>query len=335
MNESIRPREAGILKGVPWLPWVVGTAACAALVLGVIYRTEEREFLHLAKRIEPGLLGLALVLQSTTYLTQGLVWRMTARAAGHPLTLGKSYQLSLASLFVDQAIPTAGISGMSMASGALARTGMPAPAVAAAILVNLSMYYLAYAACMALALGIALPRGQLPGWLMLPMLAFVLVRLGMAWFVIAPPQGAGGRLRQRLRRSRTSGRVLDFFANADRAPFRDRGLLVRTCALHGATFLLDAATLWVAVLALGESAPVGGLFASFMISTFFRTIGIMPGGLGSFEAASVLSLKSIGLPLPLALSATLLFRGLSFWLPMIPGLICSRRLLGGAPAVDS
>jgi len=39
--------------------------------------------------------------------------------------------------------------------------------------------------------------------------------------------------------------------------------------------------------------------------------------------------------LPLALSATLLFRGLSFWLPMIPGLICSRRLLGAAPALDS
>jgi Mg2+-importing ATPase len=54
---------------------------------------------------------------------------------------------------------------------------------------------------------------------------------------------------------------------------------------------------------------------------------IMPGGLGTFETASVMSLKSIGLPLPVGLSATLLFRGLSFWLPMIPGLFCSRHLL--------
>jgi len=36
----------------------------------------------------------------------------------------------------------------------------------------------------------------------------------------------------------------------------------------------------------------------------------------------------IGVPLPVALSATLLFRGLSFWLPMLPGVWCSRRVMG-------
>jgi Mg2+-importing ATPase len=86
--------------------------------------------------------------------------------------------------------------------------------------------------------------------------------------------------------------------------------------------------IWVAARALGVVASPGGVFASFMVSRLFRTIGIMPGGLGTFEASSVMTLKSIGLPLPVGISATLLFRGLSFWLPMIPGLICARRLLG-------
>ena len=328
MPAAARLPEPGGLKARPWLAWIVGGAACTALVLVVTHRTEEREFLRLTEKIEPAWLGLALLLQAGTYLTQGLVWRLAARAAGHSVTLVKSCELSLASLFVDQALPSAGISGLTMASGALARTGMPAPAVAAAILVNMSMYYLAYAFCMALALGIAMPRGYLPGWVMLPMLGFVAVRLGMAWFVISTPGGRCGGLRGTLRRSKNFARLLDFFASADRSPFRDHRLLGRTFALHGATFLLDAATLWVAVLALGESVPVGGMFASFMVSTFFRTIGIMPGGLGTFEAASVVSLKSIGLPLPVALSATLLFRGLSFWLPMVPGMMASRHLLG-------
>jgi hypothetical protein len=44
------------------------------------------------------------------------------------------------------------------------------------------------------------------------------------------------------------------------------------------------------------------------------------GGLGAFEAASVLTLKVAGV----SLAATLLFRGLSFWLPMVPGLVFSR-----------
>ena len=62
-----------------------------------------------------------------------------------------------------------------------------------------------------------------------------------------------------------------------------------------------------------------------MISTLLRTVGIVPGGLGTFEAASVLTLRVIGVPLATALAATLLFRGLSFWLPMVPGLIFSRQ----------
>ena len=57
------------------------------------------------------------------------------------------------------------------------------------------------------------------------------------------------------------------------------------------------------------------------------TISIVPGGLGAFEAMSVLSLRAVGVELPVALAATLLFRGLSFWLPMLPGALLARSLL--------
>jgi Mg2+-importing ATPase len=91
-----------------------------------------------------------------------------------------------------------------------------------------------------------------------------------------------------------------------------------------AIVLLDAATVWVLIRSLGEVASPTGVFASFMISTLLRTIGIVPGGLGTFEAASVVTLKLAGVPVGVALVATLLFRGLSFWLPMVPGLVFSR-----------
>jgi Mg2+-importing ATPase len=55
-------------------------------------------------------------------------------------------------------------------------------------------------------------------------------------------------------------------------------------------------------------------------------VGMVPGGLGTFEAASVLTLKLVGVPTVVALAATLLFRGLSYWLPMVPGLIISNRV---------
>jgi hypothetical protein len=47
-------------------------------------------------------------------------------------------------------------------------------------------------------------------------------------------------------------------------------------------------------------------------------------GLGTFEASAIWTIQMAGASLPAAASVTLLFRGLSFWLPMLPGAWCSR-----------
>jgi Mg2+-importing ATPase len=46
----------------------------------------------------------------------------------------------------------------------------------------------------------------------------------------------------------------------------------------------------------------------------------------------VLTLAATGVSLATALSATLLFRGLSFWLPMAPGVWASRRAMTSSRA---
>lgn len=105
-----------------------------------------------------------------------------------------------------------------------------------------------------------------------------------------------------------------------------------------AIILLDTSTIWVLVRALGALASPSGVFTSFVASTLLRTLSIVPGGLGVFEAASVVTLQRTGISLPVSLAATLLFRGLSFWLPMAPGLLFAqaskgtgRRLSGDDP----
>jgi len=62
-----------------------------------------------------------------------------------------------------------------------------------------------------------------------------------------------------------------------------------------------------------------------MLSTLARTLGPVPGGLGIFEAASVATLKLMGVPIAAGLAATLLFRGFSYWLPMAQGILLARR----------
>lgn len=333
-NEKADDLRVTVLPPLPWLIWLVGAAACAALILVVTHLTEEQEFLRLLRQIDPRWLALALLLQSSTYVMQGIVWRVVLRATGHAVSMAKACELSLATLFVDQALPSAGISGVALVSGALSRLGMPRAVVVSAVLVDVAMYYLAYAFCMAVALGVALYHSYLPGWVSVIMLLFVLIGSGVAWFVMALPSGGMDGLKNRLRRFAKVARLLDWVEDAHPGSFQNKRVQVQAFAYHVVVFVLDAATIWVAARALGVTASVGGVFASFMVSTLFRTIGIMPGGLGTYETASVMTLRSIGLPLPVGLSATLLFRGLSFWLPMLPGLVCSRRLLKEAREVE-
>jgi uncharacterized protein (TIRG00374 family) len=99
------------------------------------------------------------------------------------------------------------------------------------------------------------------------------------------------------------------------------------CFIQLAIILLDAGTVWTLIIALGADVSPLRLFASFMISDLLRSMSFIPGGLGPFEAASVITLRMAGAGLAVALSATLLFRAPSFWLPLVPGFIFSRGLM--------
>jgi uncharacterized membrane protein YbhN (UPF0104 family) len=59
------------------------------------------------------------------------------------------------------------------------------------------------------------------------------------------------------------------------------------------------------------------------------TIAPAPGGLGTFEAGSMAMLTLLCVPVESALAATLLLRGFTFWLPMLPRLRLARRGISG------
>ncbi|MCU1617015.1 MAG: serine/threonine protein kinase, partial [Frankiales bacterium] len=50
------------------------------------------------------------------------------------------------------------------------------------------------------------------------------------------------------------------------------------------------------------------------------------GGLGAVEGALVAGLTAIGIPTPTAIAATLVARVLTFWLPVVPGIVAFRLL---------
>jgi uncharacterized protein (TIRG00374 family) len=309
-----------------WLPWVFGSAILIGVVIVGIHFSETKDLVRLVQTSRPRWILVATILQVLTYLAQGEVFRAPVRVTKHRVGAKLVYQLSLVKLFMDQALPSAGISSTVFVSKSLQRNGIPRDVVAASMVLNLASYHIAYIVCLLTALAITTATGH-ANWIVLVIsVLFLLFAVGLVAAVIAISAGKCRKQAALLERVPVVRSAMQFLKDADARLTQNLRLLLVTSFWQIVIFLLDAATMWVLILALGERASMKGVYASFMISSLLRTMGVVPGGLGTFEATSVLTLRMIGVAIPVALSATLLFRGLTFWLPMLPGLWLSKNI---------
>lgn len=302
----------------------------AAVLLVVLNAAEGREFLTRLQHADPGWLAVAILLQSLTYVAQGETWRAVARRARWPLAMPLASGLSLAKLFTDQALPSAGLSGTVLMAQALRSRGMPRVALVSGVIVTVVSYHAAYVVSLAAAVAIAWRAGELnaamlSGAILWAAIEVAISAAGLSWAGRAPRRGSWAA---RLKPARVAFR---FLTGAEPRLVREPRLLAETTVYQLAIVILDALTLLVLVWSVGGDGPIHLIFAAFVFATLFRNLGVVPGGLGTFEAAAVIGLRAVGLSLPVALSATLLFRGLSFWLPMLPGIYLVRRLTRRRP----
>jgi uncharacterized membrane protein YbhN (UPF0104 family) len=318
-NKAIGKRKPGARR----ISWLFGLAILAAVALFVTHRSEEGEFVRLAAHVRPAWLILGLLLQMGTYVVDAHIWQRIIVQAGISRPLRSYLSMGFAKLFMDQVVPSGGISGTLLVVRALDRRGIPRGSSMAAIVVDLISYYAAYVVALAVALGVIGARGELPLSIILPAAVFAPVAAGIP--TVLGLVSRGRTLPKWVQRLPIIGPGLRALAEATSTIAHDVSLIARCAGFQVAIFLLDAGTLWIMLRALGLRVHPAQVFASFMLSTLARTLGPMPGGLGIFEAASVATLKLMGVPIAAGLAATLLFRGLSYWLPMAPGFLLARR----------
>lgn len=317
--------SATIRKG-RWLAWLVGLAALVSVILLATHFSEERALARLLRNAKPEWLALALALQSLTYLCETRIWRALIHSAGERLSMAKAMGLSIGKLFIDQALPSGGLSGTLFFVQNLSRSGIRKATAMAGLAVATLSYYGAYLVCLAIALAVAAAYGTLHPPLVWTFVAFA---LGSALFcaaIVYLLRRGALPFASLIKRVPTLQRGALQLRRADLHLVRDPRLLSKALGWQAIIFLLDSTTLWLCLLATGVFCDPAEIFASYMFASLFRTLAFLPGGLGAFEAASVLTLKAAGVSVVEGLTATLLFRGLSFWLPMLPGMLAATRM---------
>ena len=99
----------------------------------------------------------------------------------------------------------------------------------------------------------------------------------------------------------------------------DRALLKRVLLWASLNWLLDAASLWVFILAFDGSIEIDALLIAFGLANIFAVIPLTPGGLGIVEGVYIPTLVGFGLPRRVATLSVASYRLAQLWLPILLG----------------
>ena len=248
---------------------------------------------------------VALALSASTYV--GATISLSGFVADR-LSFFRTLLVQVAGSFITLVTPAA-VGGAALNIRYLQRKKIPAAVAAASVgvaqVVAFVLHIVLIVVFAAVAGSSAKEHIQPPRWAWFVLAALVVLALA----VLAIP---AGRRALRARVSPTLGQVLPRLLDVAQQP-------VKLAQGIGGALLLSLSyilCLAACVAAFGRSVPIASIAVVYLTGSAIGSILPTPGGLGGVEAALTAGLTAAGLPGAVAVSSVLLFRLLTFWLPV-------------------
>ena len=316
--------DAEMPKGGGWRSWFFGVVIVAALIGAVLHFGEIQNFARLVARAEPMWLGLAVLLQISTYVSVAAGWSAVLAAAGSPRPLSRLIRIAVGKLFADQAVPSAGMGGNILLVDQLCALRVKRGTAVAALLVSMIGFYAAYALFALIMLWLLWLHNQATALMAGLVTTFLLVALAIPSLALWLRHRGSQPLPPRLERIGFVRALLESVGQAPSKLLASRRLLVVVTGCNALIFLADAGSLFACLRALGQPVSPGTAYIALIMASIVVTLGPIPLGLGSFEATAVATLRLLGTPVEAAFAGTMLLRLLTLWLPLIPGMAVMR-----------
>jgi uncharacterized protein (TIRG00374 family) len=299
-----------------WLPAILVLLLMVFLASRFV---EWKRFPELFERARPAWLLAALGLQALKYLIAAGALQRSMTAAGFPVPVPPLVPLILAKLFTDQVTPASGVGGTLVAGKALRNRGVSRGDATAALVVNTLAYYAASATAALVAVAILWERRGFHPAITLVVSLFAIYSVGMPTLILWAYHHTPAQLPRWLSKVPGLDEALRWFREAPAEPLRHRLLFAEAALFQLAVIALDAMTLMVLIGSLGSAMDYPAAFTGFVLATMSGIVSFLPAGIGIFEAGAVGTLRYLGTPLETAIAATILFRGFTLYLPLLPG----------------
>ncbi|HMK26350.1 MAG TPA: lysylphosphatidylglycerol synthase transmembrane domain-containing protein [Chitinophagaceae bacterium] len=303
----------------------------------VYYFAEIKGDIKLFVKVHPAWLALAFAAQFGTYLFNSIIWRSLLRvfAKRSDIRIMKLFQASIVTLFINQTIPSVNLSGNIYFFNFLKKRGVGKPSAFSLLFFELLTYYTAVVGIILILLFTCFFLKGIPLYYIIIFLA------GIAAFVLfAILIGLLGRgktvvlLLKKLSHIRFLEKRIHKFK---KIPFgdiknpwrvyREHPVLVFvTILFHCCVFLSDAITLFALFQGLGVHITFLSVLIGFVLTKIISLLPFLPGALVLYEGSMTFFYVHFGVPFAVAAVVTLLYRALSFWLPIPVGLFLYRRL---------
>jgi uncharacterized membrane protein YbhN (UPF0104 family) len=286
--------------------------------------------LHRLERGNTWWIAAGVLLEACSFAGYVAVFRAVFVRGIERIGWWESYEITMAGLAATRLFATAGAGGIALTAWALRRAGMEPRLVACRMVAFIVILYAVYVGSLLLA-GIGLGTGLFPGGgpfaiTYLPAILAGVLLAGTGAVALLPQD-----IERRLYRWASGyGRRARWIARAVAVPalaasgIRTAISLVRSRdpRLLGAVawWGFDICVLWAMFHAFGSPPPFTVIWMAYFVGTLGNLLPL-PGGLGGVEGGMIGAFAAFGVDFNLAVLAVLSYRGISFWLPTLPGAV--------------
>lgn len=283
--------------------------------------------LNLLGRINAGWLAAGVVLEGFSLFCYALLTRVLLPPGGPRLSLSKLFRIDMSAAAVAHVIPAGTVGSAGIGYKLFTAEGVPGTDVGVMMATKGMGSTVVLNVLLWLSLVISIPmEGFHPiygtvaivGAVALAAIAALVFGLTRGGKCAARIVRAIGRSIPGVGADRLEQIVLQAGTSL-RALAGDRRVLVRSLTWASLNWLLDAASLWCFIAALGGVANPAGLFAAYGIANVLGVIPVTPSGLGVIDSVTPVLLVSFGLTKSVATLGVLAWRLVNFWLPIPTG----------------